>query len=189
MGSSFFLFQIKNSIKVCYALSVILSQLQWKWDSGGIRLEQFELFSFRFRTDIIHRISIPKWTRSIVLKNMAALRFTTIPRKSNTVNRRIQGHSISEIYPCKNSIVYARFEVSCYRTWMVFLLLTGKPYGSMRAPKMVRWSHSHVVIMTFDFPGTNLQPLEFHIADWPGRQKTHLACWLAADWMLILIQN
>lgn len=56
------------------------------------------------------------------------------------------------------------------------LWLTDGPYGSISAAKMVRWSHSHVVMVTLDSLGTSLQPLVFHIADSPGRQNTHFPC-------------
>lgn len=47
------------------------------------------------------------------------------------------------------------------------------PYGSMSEAKVVRWSHSQVVLLMSDSLGTRLQPWVSHINDSPGRQKTH----------------
>ena len=56
----------------------------------------------------------------------------------------------------------------------------------MRAAKTVRWSHSHVVIVTVDLLGTCLQPLVFQIADSSGRQNTHFPCGVTPDGILVL---
>lgn len=82
------------------------------------------------------------------------------------------------MYECTGEIAKVRKEGFVIQKQSSFDLyksrgLTARPYGSMSAAKIVRWSHSHVVTSTLDSPVTSLQPLVFHIADSPGRQNTH----------------
>ena len=60
-----------------------------------------------------------------------------------------------------------------------FIRLTDESNGSIRAAKMVRWSHSHVVKTLSDSLGTSLQPLVFQNGASPGRQNTHFALGVA----------
>ena len=61
-----------------------------------------------------------------------------------------------------------------------FIRLTDESNGSIRAAKMVRWSHSHVVKTLSDSLGTSLQPLVCQNGASPGRQNTHLALGVAS---------
>jgi len=59
----------------------------------------------------------------------------------------------------------------------------------MSAAKMVRWSHSHVVLLASDSLEISLHPLVFQIADSSGRQNTHFPCGLTPEEKLVFKKN